>query len=159
MAKGAAVNVTGTPRITVEPLLGAARDTTGAVTVKLTGVEFTTEPLESVTLAVIVTTPEVAGVHETAKGAFSAVPITVFPERKSTRLTVAPAGATALAVRDAVFPRATTPPLTGAVTETVGSALDPTVTPTAADITVAEFESVTLAVRFTAPVVLGVQVT
>ena len=69
------------------------------------------------------------------------------PARKSTRLTVAPLGADAVAVRVVELPRAIESPFNGAVSDTVGTADVATVTATADDITVAEFESVTRAVN------------
>ncbi len=77
----------------------------------------------------------------------SAVPTTAAPARKSTLLTVAPLGAVAVALRVGDVPNATESPLEGAVRDTVGTADVATVTVTAEDITVAEFESVTRAVN------------
>ena len=87
-----------------------------------------------------------------------AVPITVLPTRKSTRLTVAPDEAVAVAVSVGVVPRAMLAPLAWLVIATVGSEGD-TVTLTAVDVTAPVLESVTRAVSETAPVVVGVQLT
>lgn len=78
--------------------------------------------------------------------------------RKSTRPTVAPLVAVAVAVTLTDTPRGRVSPAAGAVIETVGTVLA-TVAETANEVTTAEFESVTRAVSETAPVAVGVQLT
>jgi hypothetical protein len=121
------------------------RLTAVAVTLTFTAVDVTTVPLVSVTFAVNAVTPDAVGVQLTVYGDVSAVPMTVVPARKSTRLTVAPLPAAAVAVSVLLVPSAMTAPLDGADRLTVGTELA-TVTATADDVTAAPLESVTRAV-------------
>ena len=83
------------------------------------------------------------------------MPIVVVPARKSTRLTVAPLTALAVAVTAVAAPMLTVAPAVGLVSETVGAtALE--VTLTIAEVALAPFESTTLAVSDTLPVPEGV---
>ena len=117
-------------------------------------------PLESVTRAVSDAIPAAVGVQEKlyvepAVGA-KAVPTTVVPERKSTRATVVPLLATAVALTVAAVPSVSDEPLVGAVSETVGTPAA-TVTLTVEEVMAAPLESVTRAVSAAAPVAVGVQ--
>ena len=80
------------------------------------------------------------------------------PARKSTRVTLAPTLAVAVAERAVEEPSDISVPLVGPVRETVGADAA-TVTLTAVEVTAAPFESVTFAVRETAPLADGVHVT
>ena len=80
----------------------------------------------------------------------------VVPTRKSTRLTVAPPLAVAVAVSVVAAARARLAPAAGAVSDTVGTAAA-TVTLTADDVVVVPLESVTRAVNDTTPAEVGVQ--
>jgi hypothetical protein len=151
-----AVSATATPSVTPEPAVGLVMATLGAVTFTFTTEEVTAVPFVSVTLAVRAMMPAAVGIQLTEKGAARAVPTTVVPARKSTRATVAPPAAVALAVRVLATPRGRFVPLAGSVTETVGT-LVATVTLTADDAITAELESVTRAVSETRPAVVGVQ--
>lgn len=86
------------------------------------------------------------------------MPIVVVPARKSTRLTVAPPVADAVAVRVATAPSPRDAPAAGLVSETLGTEVA-TVTLTAVEVTTPELESVTRAVSETVPVAVGVQFT
>jgi hypothetical protein len=79
----------------------------------------------------------------------------VAPTRKSTRATVAPPLAAAVAVSVVAAPSTTVAPTAGAVSAMVGTAVV-TVTLTADEVAVAPVESVTRAVRDAAPVAVGV---
>ena len=85
-----------------------------------------------------------------------AVPTTVVPERKSTRVTVVPLLAAAVALSVVAVPRVSDAPLAGAVRETVGTPAA-TVTLTTEEVMAAPLESVTRAVIAAAPVAEGVQ--
>ena len=85
------------------------------------------------------------------------MPTTVVPERKSTRVTVVPLLAAAVALNVAAVPSVNDAPLVGAVRETVGTPAAATVTLTAEEVMVAPLESVTRAVSAAAPVAVGVQ--
>jgi hypothetical protein len=87
-----------------------------------------------------------------------AVPTTVVPERKSTRVTVVPLLAAAVALNVAAVPSVSDAPLVGAVRETVGTPAAATVTLTAEEVIVAPLESVTRAVSAKFPAVEGVHV-
>ena len=80
----------------------------------------------------------------------------VEPTRKSTRVTVAPPKAAALAVSVGDVPSATEAPLAGLAMVIVGTDVA-TVTATATEVMTAVLESVTRAVNDTAPVAVGVQ--
>ena len=82
----------------------------------------------------------------------------VEPTRKSTRVTVAPPKAAALAVSVGDVPSATEAPLAWLAMVIVGTDVA-TVTLTAAEVTVVPVESVTRAVRVTAPAFVGVHAT
>ena len=155
-ALAVAVSVTGVPRVAPEPAAGAVSAMLGAVTLTFTITDVIETPFESVTRAVRAVMPAAVGVQFTVKGADNAVPILVVPARKSTRLTMAPPLATAVAVSAVVVPSATDVPLVGTVMATVGAAAA-TVTLEAAEVAVVPFESVIFAVRETPPVAVGVQ--
>ena len=121
-------------------------------------VEVTAVPFESVTRAVSAVMPVAVGVQLIVYGAESTVPMTVVPERKSTRLTTAPPLADALAVTVAEVPRGIEAPFVGVVIATVGTEVA-TVTATAVEVIAALLESVTRAVSETLPVAVGVQLT
>ena len=158
-----AVRVTLLPAVTTAPVNGAVSEIVGtaaATTLTLTVDEVTAVPLESVTRAVSVVIPAAVGVQEKlyvepVVGA-KAVPTTVVPERKSTRVTVVPLLAAAVALNVAAVPSVSDAPLVGAVRETVGTPAA-TVTLTAEEVMVAPLESVTRAVSAAAPVAVGVQ--
>jgi hypothetical protein len=138
--------------------VGAVSATLGTVTVTFTLADVTVVPLESVTRAVSAVTPATVGVHVVENGAVNDVPTMVAPTRKSTRVTVAPPLAVAVAVSEGVVPRATEAPLAWLVSAIVGTEVA-TVTLTAVDVAVAVLLSVTRAVRETEPVAVGVQLT
>ena len=85
------------------------------------------------------------------------MPTTVVPERKSTRVTVVPLLATAVALNVAAVPSVNDAPLVGAVRETVGTPAAATVTLTIDEATAVPFESVTRAVSDVIPAAVGVQ--
>jgi hypothetical protein len=157
-AKAVAVRFTAEPMTRVEPAVGTVSEMVGAVTFTFTVVEVTLVPLESVARAVRAKTPDAEGDHVIEYGADSADPTTALPARKSTRLTVAPLGAVAVAVSVVCEPKAITVPVAGPVSATVGTAELAMVTVADADITAAEFESVTLAERLYEPELVGVHV-
>ena len=155
-ALAVAVSATGDPRVAPEPAVGAVSATLGAVTLTFAITDVIDTPFESVTRAVSAVIPAAVGVQFTVKGVVNAVPILVVPARKSTRLTMAPPLATAVAVSAVVVPSATDVPLVGTVMATVGAAAA-TVTLEAEEVAVVPFESVIFVVRETTPVAVGVQ--
>jgi hypothetical protein len=138
--------------------VGAVSATLGTVTVTFTLAVVTWVPLESVTRAVSAVTPEAVGVHVVEYGAASEEPTIVVPTRKSTRVTVTPAAAVAVAVSVGAVPRATELPFTWLVRTIVGTEVA-TVTLTADEVVAAVLLSVTRAVSDTAPLAVGVQLT
>jgi hypothetical protein len=158
-ALAVAVRATATPNVAPAPAVGAVSATTGAaVTVTLIVADVTVVPFESVTRAVSAVTPEAVGVHVVEWGAVSEDPTTVEPTRKSTRVTVTPAAAVAVAVSVGDVPRATEAPFTWLVRTIVGTEVA-TVTLTADEVVAAVLLSVTRAVSDTAPLAVGVQLT
>ena len=85
------------------------------------------------------------------------MPTTVVPERKSTRVTVVPLLAAAVALNVAAVPSVSDAPLVGAVRETVGTPAA-TVTLTVEEVMAAPLESVTRAVSVKFPAVDGIHV-
>jgi hypothetical protein len=134
-AVAAAVIGTTAPKATPAPVEGLVRLTEGTVIVTRTAVEVAVKLFESVTRAVRLAEPAVAGVQLNEYGAVNDDPSTVVPERKSTRLTVAPEGAVALAVRLTAAPKPREEALAGLVSETVVSVLV-TVTSTSGEVAV-----------------------
>ena len=86
------------------------------------------------------------------------MPTTVVPERKSTRVTVVPLLAAAVALNVAAVPSVSDAPLVGAVRETVGTPAAATVTLTAEDVMAVPLESVTRAVSAKLPAEEGIHV-
>jgi hypothetical protein len=147
------------PGITVEPerLSTAAKlPPVAPTTVTKTGLEVACTPAESVTLADNEVTAAVAGVHETEYGAAREVPTIVPPARKSTRVTVWPTLAEAVATRVLALPTAIDAPATGEVRATLAEE-GATVTLRADEDTTAVFKSTTRALREKVPPVVGTQ--
>ncbi len=86
------------------------------------------------------------------------MPTTVVPERKSTRVTVVPLLANAVALNVAAVPSVSDAPLVGAVRATVGTPAAATVTLTAEEVVAVPFESVTRAVSAKFPAADGIHV-
>ena len=137
-AVAVAVRGTTAPKATPAPDSGLVRLTAGTVIVTTAAVEVAAKLLESVTRAVRLAEPATDGVQVNEKGAANAEPITVLPERKSTRLTVAPAGAVVVVVRLTAAPNPSEELLAGLVSTTVGPK-PVTVTMTWGDVAVLRF--------------------
>jgi hypothetical protein len=161
LAVAVIVTGAGEPRTVEAAVAGDVRATVGKVvdvTTTVIAALVTVVPLASVTRAVSVVTPATVGVHVVENGAVSEVPTMVVPTRKSTRVTVTPPRAEAVAVNGVAVPNAIATPLAWLVRATVGTEAA-TVTLTGVDVVAAPLESVTLAVSEAGPFAVGVQLT